>query len=518
MSFLRHLLLLFRPRHLSSPLPVPPERPRARLRLEELETRALPSASSLSAAVAHPGLQATPLAAAGIASYTPAQIRHAYGFDQVPYDGSGQTIAIVDAYDDPNIASDLAQFDSRFGLPSPPSFTKVRIGSPAVVSSWADEISLDVEWAHAIAPGANILLVEASSNFVDDLLTAVDYAREQPGVVAVSMSWYSDEFMNAASYDYHFTTPAGHPGITFVACAGDRGAAGGPEWPAVSPNVLAVGGTSLTLSSKGAYAQETGWSAGGGGTSLSEPEPAFQRGVQTTGWRDSPDVAYDADPNTGFLIYDSVPNSSGRPGWFDYGGTSAGAPQWAGLLALADQGRAQLGLGPLANGQAALYSLPASDFRDVTAGNNGFAATTGYDLVTGRGTPNAPLVINDLLGAGGGNAVTSTGARNAANAVEPAAVSSADGTGEAAGVALAMTEAGPKPVAPQAPATAPAGQGISDAFWISQEGNLGLSAWPTDGTDSTRTTAPAGGSQEGGHDECQVSDRGLADDDTDAAV
>jgi subtilase family serine protease len=489
------------------------------LRLEGLETRALPSASSPSAAVAHPGLQATPLAATGITSYTPAQIRHAYGFDQVPYDGSGQTIAIVDANDDPNIAGDLAQFDSRFGLPAPPNFTKVRLGSPAVVSSWADEISLDVEWAHAIAPGANILLVEASWADVGDLLTAVDYAREQPGVVAVSMSWYGNEFSNEAGYDYHFTTPAGHPGITFVASAGDSGAAGGPEWPSVSPNVLAVGGTGLTLSSTGAYAQETGWSAGGGGPSLFEPEPAFQRGVQTTGWRDSPDVAYDADPNTGFLVYDSVPNSSGgRPGWSDYGGTSASAPQWAGLLALADQGRAQLGLGPLANGQAALCSLPASDFHDVTAGNNGFAATTGYDLVTGRGTPNAPLVINDLLGAGGGDAVTSAGTRNAPGAVEPAAASSADGTGEAAGVALAVTGAGPKPVAPQAPATAPAGQGTSDAFRISQEGNLGLSAWPTDGTGSTQTTAAAGGSQGGGHDEHQVSDSGLADDDTDAEV
>jgi subtilase family serine protease len=399
-------------------LPVTPHR-RSRLRVEELETRALPSAGGLEA-VAHPDLQATPLAGSGgIVYYTPGQVRHAYGFDRVSATGAGQTIAVVDAFDDPNIVSDLAHFDAQFGLPAA-SLSKTRFNNPPVDGSWAGEISLDMEWAHAIAPGAKLLLVEAHSASFTDLLTAVDYARNQPGVVAVSMSWGGNPFASESSYDYHFTTPAGHAGITFVASAGDSGAALGPEWPAVSPNVLAVGGTRLTLSSTGAYAQETGWSSGGGGVSQAEAEPTFQQGVQTTGWRNSPDVAYDADPATGFYVYDSVPNSAGQTGWFDYGGTSAGAPQWAALLALADQGRAQLGLGPLANAQAAVYSLPAADFHDVTVGNNGYAATTGYDLVTGRGTPNAPLVVNDLLHAGSTPTITFP-VTKATSTIKPAA-------------------------------------------------------------------------------------------------
>jgi subtilase family serine protease len=416
MSLFRHLL--FRPRR-SSSLPVSCAR-RPSLRVEELETRALPSAVGPETVI-HPNLQAAPRAGSGaITYYTPGQVRHAYGFDQVANSGAGQTIAIVDAYDDPNIGSDLAHFDAQFGLPAA-SLVKARINNPAVDAGWAGEIALDVEWAHAIAPGARLLLVEAHSANFTDLLTAVDYARNQPGVVAVSMSWGGNEFSSEAAYDYHFTTPAGHGGITFVASAGDSGASAGPEWPSVSPNVLAVGGTSLTLTGAGAYAQETGWGSGGGGTSQAEAEPTFQRGVQTTAWRDSPDVAYDADPYTGFLVYDSVPNSEGQAGWFDYGGTSAGAPQWAALVAVADQGRAQQGLGPLANAQAALYSLPAADFHDVTAGNNGFAATAGYDLVTGRGAPIAPLVINDLLHARSTETITFSTAK-ATTRIKPAAM------------------------------------------------------------------------------------------------
>jgi subtilase family serine protease len=137
------------------------------------------------------------MATAGPTGYTPAQIRHAYGFDQVWFngvagDGTGQTIAIVDAYDDPNVASDLHQFDAAFGLPDP-SLTKVNeyggFAPPAANATWAVEIALDVEWAHAIAPGARILLVEANSNSNADLFAAVTYAAEQPGVSVVSMSW-----------------------------------------------------------------------------------------------------------------------------------------------------------------------------------------------------------------------------------------------------------------------------------------------------------------------------------------
>src|SRR5439155_7369476 len=148
-------------------------------------------------------------------------------------------------------------------------------------AGWSVETALDVEWAHAIAPKANILLVEAHSSSIGDLMSAVDYARNQPGVTAVSMSWGIDEATlgRAAESFYHsyFTTPAEHAGITFVAASGDSGAANGPEWPAISPNVLSVGGTRLTTTgSSGAYASEGAWSGSGGGVSAYESEPSYQ--------------------------------------------------------------------------------------------------------------------------------------------------------------------------------------------------------------------------------------------------
>src|SRR5262249_52962977 len=156
-------------------------------------------------------------------------------------DGTGQTIAIVDAYDNPDIATDLHVFDQQFGLPDPPEFTKVALNSPQPNADWAGEIALDVEWAHAIAPGAKILLVEARSWNLNDLTAAVDYAANQPGVSAVSMSWGANEWPGEHASDSHFLTPTGHSGVTFVASAGDNGAI--PEWPSVAPNVLSVGGT-----------------------------------------------------------------------------------------------------------------------------------------------------------------------------------------------------------------------------------------------------------------------------------
>ncbi len=343
-------------------------------------------------------------------AYTPAQIRHAYGVDQLGIDGTGQTIAIVDAYDDPTIASDLHAFDQTFGIPDPPNFAKVNeFGGkilPRPDAGWSGEISLDVEWAHAIAPGANILLVEATTNNNNDLAQAVDFARKQPGVVTVSMSFGGGESSSETLGDSLFTTPSGHiggfglpGGITFVASTGDQGAPGG--YPAYSPNVLAVGGTSLYTDSQGNYLFETGWSNGGGGISQVEPEPAYQYSVQNTGARTIPDVAYNADPNTGVYILSSF----GSGGWVVEGGTSAGAPQWAALMALADEGRAILtGAGSL---DGATQTLPAiynpqmsGDFNDVTFGYNGYFAGPGYDLVTGLGSPYAPAVVYDLAVSG----------------------------------------------------------------------------------------------------------------------
>ena len=233
----------------------------------------------------------------------------------------------------------------------------------------------------------------------------MQYAAKQTGVVAVSMSFGGGEFSGETSYDSStFTTPAGHTGVTFVASSGDDGAP--TSYPAASPNVLSVGGTTLTLNSSNNILGESGWSGSGGGISALEPQPTYQNGVvtQSSTARTNPDVAYDADPNTGFPVYDSYNYGTTTP-WEQYGGTSDAAPQWAALIAIADQGRIQAGLTPL-NGPTQtlpeLYALPAADFHDITSGNSTGSPTeksgTGYDLVTGRGTPVANLIVAGLVG------------------------------------------------------------------------------------------------------------------------
>jgi subtilase family serine protease len=333
------------------------------------------------------------------APYTPSQVRHAYGFDQVGLDGTGQTIAIIDAYDDPNIAADLATFDRRFGLPAADFVKATPFGTPRYDAGWSQEISLDVEWAHAIAPGARILLVEALSASSTDLLNAVDYAVSQ-GVKQISMSWGGGEFSGESTLDSHFNKP----GVTFFASAGDSGAAAG--WPAISPYVTAVGGTNLKIDAGGNRISETGWTGSGGGTSTRVSRPSYQNGFQSSSFRQMPDVSYDADPNTGFYVYDS----NGGGGWYQIGGTSAGAPQWAGLAALVNQGRVAAGKATLGTGlnygaNTALYQLAGGssytnargDFYDVTSGSNGTSAKTGYDTVTGLGSPVAHKLIADLI-------------------------------------------------------------------------------------------------------------------------
>jgi subtilase family serine protease len=205
--------------------------------------------------------------------------------------------------------------------------------------------------------------------------------------------------------DKVFTTPAGHTGVTFTAATGDDGGQLGPEWPASSPNVLSVGGTSLQLDSRGNYARETAWPGGGGGQSSVEREPNYQKGAQKTGMRTTPDVSVVGDPNTGLYVYDTV-SLDRQTGFFQVGGTSAGAPMWAGLIAIADQGRAREGkttatraaLDGATNTLPAIYAFPRTDFHDVTAGANDAApARPGYDLATGLGTPIADRVIAALL-------------------------------------------------------------------------------------------------------------------------
>ena len=212
------------------------------------------------------------------------------------------------------------------------------------------------------------------------------------------MSWGATEYVGESGYDADFTTPAGHPGVTFVASTGDAGAPG--LYPAFSPNVLAVGGTTLTLQGDGSYGGETGWSSGGGGISAFEGEPSYEAGVQATGRRTIPDVSLDADPDTGVSVYDSYDDTTGTGPWMRIGGTSLAAPVWASLIAIADQGRAAAG-GPSLDGASqvlpALYALPASDYHDVTTGGNGvFEAGPGYDESTGLGSPMAGMVAPAL--------------------------------------------------------------------------------------------------------------------------
>ncbi|MBY0526937.1 MAG: S53 family peptidase [Gemmataceae bacterium] len=373
----------------------------------------------------------------------PAQVRHAYGFDQINFvvngqtvrgDGSGQTIAIVNAFDNPTIFNDVDTFDRQFSIDGRTTLyqqygaatkflTRVNPqGQPAAdrTGAWTLETALDVQWAHAIAPGASILLVQAKSDNFYDLMSAVNYARNQPGVVAVSMSWGTSEFVGQTSWDAYFTTPANHVGgsngrggprlsggVTFVGASGDYGAPA--IWPATSSNVLAVGGTTLQVDALGNYLGEVAWSGSGGGRSTQVTEPSWQYSVQSTGRRTTPDVSYNADPNTSVYVYSSMP-VGGRTGWFGVGGTSAAAPQWAALIAIVDQGRALNGKGSLdgpSQTLPALYAMSSGNFRDVIGGSNGFTAVKGYDLATGRGSPYADRVVRDLVAyAGAASGVT----------------------------------------------------------------------------------------------------------------
>jgi subtilase family serine protease len=341
-------------------------------------------------------------------AFAPAQVRHAYGFDQVTNQGAGQTIGIVDAYDDANVASDLGVFSAQFGLPACTSsngcFRKVYSNGkqPAGNANWAVEISLDVEWAHAIAPKATILLVETPSNSLTDLVNGVTVAVRD-GASAVSMSWTVGEFSGETSMDRNFVSN----GVTYVAASGDAGT--GAAYPAASPDVIGVGGTSLYLSASGSYQSETAWNGSGGGLSVYEREPSYQAqfGIpdDSRGYRGAPDVSYNANPGTGYAVYDSV-GVSGYSGWFQVGGTSAGTPQWAALIAIANSMRVTERKSNLSSTDTVLYTLAKTglktDFNAVTQGTNGTCgvictASAGYDYVTGLGTPHVSTLVTALV-------------------------------------------------------------------------------------------------------------------------
>jgi subtilase family serine protease len=317
---------------------------------------------------------------------SPATIESAYKFSSDLTVGGGETVAIVDAYDDPTIESDLAVFDSQYGLPACTStngcFTKVDqtggLSYPRSDGGWALEISLDVEWAHAIAPGAKILLVEASSSSFANLLTAEQYAAAHADYV--SNSWGGSEFSGESSYDSSFTTPAGKATPTsFFVASGDSGLPA--EYPSASPNVISVGGTTLNFyRNTGTLVSETGWSGSGGGCSAYETANSAQSSfsqygqVSCGGMRATPDVSLDADPKSGVSVYDTT-RYLGSQGWWKVGGTSASTPMWAARSA--DAG-ATVDAGYVYGGSIT--------YRDITSGSNGASCLTGYDLVTGRGS------------------------------------------------------------------------------------------------------------------------------------
>ena len=346
--------------------------------------------------------------------YTPSQIAAYLGLST---GGAGQTIAIVAAYDDPNVISDLNTFSNNFALPltcgsagANPSdcltFTEAMPqGTPTTDAGWALEISLDVQWAHAVAPQAAILLVDAASNSDTDLLGGIDYAAGH-GASVISNSWGEPEFRTETLSD-------GHCNLSSAVCTFASGDGGNPgEWPAYDPYVIAVGGTTLTLGSNGSVSSEVAYSDSGGGVSQYEARPSYQNGFNSYANRGMPDVSYDADPSTGFAVYDSTTYQS-QSGWFQVGGTSAGAPQWAAIIAVADQLRANVGEGPLNaasfGADATLYGVGSPSIADITSGSNGTCgsictAQTGYDFVTGLGSPRpgiGPALAGVSLSVGG---------------------------------------------------------------------------------------------------------------------
>jgi kumamolisin len=329
---------------------------------------------------------------AGLAYETPASLACVYGLvvavtgcnpnkvSDVPTGGS-RMIAIVDAYNAPNAAKDLATFSAQFGLPAADFQVVYASGTkPAYNIGWEFEESLDVQWAHAMAPHAKIVLVEAASNSFADLMTAEDMASKlvsAAGGGEVSNSWASSEFSGETAYDTHFTKA----GIVYVASAGDYPGTG---WPSTSPNVLAAGGTTVRRnSSTGNFIAEVTWDDAGGGISPVEPRPSYQSGIASIvgHYRGVPDLSFDSNPVTGVWVYDTNAN-----GWNIVGGTSVASPSLAGILNLAGSfhtsSNAEL---------TAIYDnrALAADFRDITSGYcgsyGGYNAALGWDFCTGVG-------------------------------------------------------------------------------------------------------------------------------------
>jgi subtilase family serine protease len=325
----------------------------------------------------------SPLATTPI-GYVPADLQSAYKLSTAS--GLGQTIAIVDAFDDPNAESDLTQYRAQFGLPPCTTangcFRKVNQNGgttpPASDVGWAEEISLDLDMVSAICPNCSILLVEATTNSFANLAAAVDRAALM-GAQAISNSYGGSE-TGSSSTEVHYN----HPGHAITASSGDSGF--GVSFPASSPHVTAVGGTTLTRSTNARGWTESAWSGAGSGCSRVYAKPAWQTDTGCSA-RTVADVSAVANPSTGVAVFDTF-GVSGGP-WFQFGGTSVSAPIIAAVYGLA-------GNGATVNYGSFPYAHTGSLF-DVVGGSNGHCkrsvqylctAVTGYDGPTGLGTPN----------------------------------------------------------------------------------------------------------------------------------
>jgi subtilase family serine protease len=398
-----------------------------------------------------------PMAGSGvIATYTPAQVRAAYRLPLLPPSGAalsatqaaelgaGQTIYIVAAYHDPNIVAELAAFNAKFGLPTcttrsiavtaslplaPASKTACELSvvyntaaggmtaaAPPYEAGWATEIALDVQWAHATAPLARIVLIEAADPSLNSLLGSIKLANAMgPGVV--SMSFGTNEGNWTSSVDAAFSGV----NMTYLAATGDWGSQ--VMWPSVSSKVVAVGGTTLNSVGNGTRS-EVGWTLTGGGISAYTATPSYQAsnvpGLGSVARRAVADVAFNADPKSGQYV--AVINAgASAASWVSAGGTSLSTPQWAGLVAIANAVRATTGKPPVGALHTALYgqiaTVPgtyASVFSDITASSNGTCslctAKAGYDALTGLGTPNVTSLLTALTGAAANQAPIVTSA------------------------------------------------------------------------------------------------------------
>jgi subtilase family serine protease len=394
------------------------------------------------------GCQGRPIdGSKGPACYGPSQMQAAYGVKPLldaGNNGAGRTIVIVDAYQNPYIQSDLHTFDQTFGLPDPVFENHVMPGTPtfdpanANQVGWGEETTLDVLWAHAIAPGAKIELVSSASNEDTDILTATQYAVDNDLGDVLSQSFGENEncvdpqllaaehqtFAQARNQGWTVFASSGDSGAAQFTCDG-KGAVQVASSPASDPLVTGVGGTTLDAAGDtGAYKGETTWTeslfgcnppatsatdvnCSGGGFSDLYGKPAFQASaVKGKVGRGVPDIAYDAGINGGVLTVCSVCNK-GQPAVFLFGGTSAGSPQWAALAAIGDQMAGQR-LGEI---NPALYAVAdskahyATSLHDVLTGTNdvseiggsGYSAGRGWDPVTGLGTPNAAKLLPQLI-------------------------------------------------------------------------------------------------------------------------